>query len=186
MKGSVLPCRARTKKYCEDAVKDPGNKAKTCFCRVSYWICRFFIDPEKNGGGGIYNAQERGCLNCINKCLFDHYEKRFSGESSCWATAIDPSKNKCLYGGDPCNWYIRCEQKTLTGCLGKSCASACKGGVPKLPFNIFPLNGTEIERISTGQALCCDGDSPASSPALGVDPAHIITLLDELISRGQN
>ena len=149
-------CRSRTVSYCQEALKHPSNSALRCFCRVSYLLCNFLIRTE------MEDIETRRCYNCINKCLFDHWEKRNSSASgACWSVGTDPDARKCLYGGDECMWSIRCEQKSLTGCTGKECKSACPRGIPapkgtpggKWPF---PFSGSEAARIKRGQELCCD------------------------------
>ena len=147
-------CRQRTVEYCRDALANPTNSALRCFCRVSYLLCRFLIRAD------LEDAQTRRCYNCINKCLFDHYLDRHNPSSPCWSVALDPKSRACLYGGDECKWYIRCEQKTLTGCLATTCRHSCPHGIPP-PKGApkgwpFPFNGSEIDRIRRGQELCCD------------------------------
>lgn len=175
-----LPCRQRSKQYCQDALADRGNNAKLCFCRVSWILCRFVID---RGIGGT--PAQRRCADCMNGCLFEYYRDRFTKPNSCWVVATDPVRRRCLYSGDECNWYIRCEQKTFTGCLAGKCASVCGSGLPSLPPWVpnpvpFPFNGPEAARIAAGQTDCCDGGRMGSWKAFGLHPESFIERIDEL------
>jgi RHS repeat-associated protein len=154
-------CKDRTQQYCQSA-RPSGNIAENCFCRVSALICKLILGDSLSSG-------TRQCLNCINRCMFNHWKNR---DTNPWGTADDI----CDWCGQNsfvcCAASISAEQQGLSQFKAGPCKSVCTGR-GSLPF---PFNQGEDWRIGHAIPYCCNPGAAPGSPLNPGDPRGLLGL----------